>query len=150
MINIICGFPGIGKSTLVAQGRTGFKFSDSDSSRFSKYPSFPLNYTAYILTEVLNDRTVLASTHQQVRARLHQLGVGFLIVLPEPGPESKIAYMQRYRDRGSPQPFLDLMDREFEEFVAQCMLDPAPKHFLAPDRYLGDDWMWVQEKLLKA
>lgn len=116
MTKIISGFPGIGKSYLTQT--SDLVVSDSDSSKFDKQ-YFPENYIDHIslITKAGNYDYVLVSSHKEVRELLAKDHKYFLVY---PDASLKEEYMERYRRRGSPQPFLDLMDKNFENFVAEC------------------------------
>lgn len=116
MPQVICGFPGVGKSTLF-RNRGDQKILDSDSSTFDK-AEFPQNYIAHIREKIAEGYTILASTHDVVRAALVENGIPFAIVYP--ALNCKDEYLQRYRDRGSPQGFVDLMDAKWVDFVNGC------------------------------
>jgi hypothetical protein len=116
MPNVICGFPGVGKSTLF-RNRGDLKILDSDSSTFDK-AEFPQNYIAHIKEKIAEGYIILASTHDVVRNALVENNIPFGIVYP--ALNCKEEYLQRYRDRGSPQAFIDLMDAKWVDFVNGC------------------------------
>lgn len=113
---VICGFPGVGKSTLFKKLKnSGFPILDSDSSTFDK-ANFPANYITHIKQALEEGFWVLCSTHTAVRAALAEAGISYALAAPT-DRYLKDEYMQRYRERGSPEAFLKLMDEKFEEFV---------------------------------
>lgn len=132
---VISGFPGIGKSTIV-KSKEG-DFLDSDSSTFPK-DAFPENYLNYIEDKVKNTNSVmLASSHQEVRQGLVDRGIDFTLIYP--ARELKDEYMQRYAERGSPQPFLDLMDSKWDEFIDGCEQQKGcNKIVLSEGQFLAD------------
>lgn len=116
MTKVISGFPGVGKSTLFASGA---KCSDSDSSKFDK-AHFPGNYIEHIKGLLAKGELdyIFVSSHDNVRAALVSEGIEFTLVYPN--ISLKEEYLKRYAERGSPQPFLDLMERSWGNFVLGC------------------------------
>jgi hypothetical protein len=112
---IICGFPGVGKSTLFANSQG--KITDSDSSKFDK-SQFPQNYINHINQKLDEGYTVLCSTHKIVRDALVANGMDFVLVYP--ALNCRDEYIDRYINRGSPQPFIDMMKEKWVDFVVEC------------------------------
>lgn len=114
---IISGFPGIGKSWL--KTNSNLRVSDSDSSQWSK-DGFPANYLAHIQALYLAGNTdiILVSSHDAVRQGLVDLGLTYILVYPS--IDCKQEYLKRYADRGSPQAFIDMMDKNWESFIEGC------------------------------
>jgi hypothetical protein len=133
---IISGFPGIGKSTLFSAGNlpNGLKISDSDSSKFDK-AQFPQNYIDHLKS--LDADVVLVSSHKEVRQALVANNMPFFLVYPN--ANLKDEYMERYRNRGSPESFLALMQANFVSFVTECMKQPdCMKYELSSNTFLID------------
>lgn len=114
---LISGFPGIGKSTLVKSLPYA---SDSDSSKHPK-EGFPANYIDHVRTLIGKWRPIMISSHQEVRDALAEAGLPCTIVVP--ALHLKDAYMERYKGRGSPEPFLNLMNAQWDNFVNSCLND---------------------------
>lgn len=121
---VICGFPGVGKSSLF-RNRGDSKIVDSDSSTFDK-AEFPANYIAHIREKLAEGYTVLCSTHAEVRAALVQAGIPFALVYPK--LDCRDEYMQRYTERGSPDAFIGMMFKNWEKFVQGCADQAGCKH----------------------
>ena len=140
---IISGFPGVGKSTFcqMLQARQGTKRTtvhDSDSSTFDK-TAFPANYLDHIKKAAPVYDYVLVSSHQAVREGMMRMNLPFLLVYPS--IDQKSEYWMRYAERGSPQAFMDLMDREWDNFIQSCeeTADLFVRHIvLKPGQYLSD------------
>lgn len=132
---VIAGFPGIGKSTLFKQG---VKCIDSDSSKFNK-SDFPANYIEYI-KEKLKDESldyIFVSTHASVRHALVAAKIPYILVYPK--ITLKQEYLQRYRDRGSPEAFIELMDRSWNDFIVDCASQHGCERvILTEGQYLSD------------
>lgn len=135
-MKIISGFPGIGKSSLYNQAPE--RIADSDSSQFDK-SEFPDNYIVHIrslLEEGVKDY-ILVSSHFEVRDELEERGFPFFLVYPERGLKEE--YLQRYRDRKSPQAFVDMMDANWDKFITGCEDQEGCEHIvLKSGQYLAD------------
>lgn len=114
--NVVCGFPGVGKSTAFNSEKK-YKVSDSDSSLFDK-SQFPSNYIQHIKQQQEIMDFVMVSTHKVVRDALILEEIPFYLVYPT--YSLKDVFIQRYIDRGSPEPFIQLMKDNFERFVDEC------------------------------
>lgn len=133
--NVFSGFPGVGKST-VFRNADGLVVADSDSSTFDK-KEFPDNYLMHIQETRPKVDVLLVSSHNVVRDELEERGIPFHLVYPT--VDQKEDYMNRYRQRGSPQPFLDLMDQNWEKFIGECAQQIGCTHVvLKPGQFLGD------------
>lgn len=121
MTKIIAGFPGVGKSyaynKLSEMGRVVY---DSDSSTFDK-ADFPRNYIEHIKTILEEGKAdyIFVSTHREVREALIKECIPFNIVYPNDDPETKEIYLNRYRERGSPEPFINVLDANFEGWIGE-------------------------------
>ena len=138
------GFPCVGKTYATHhEEELGSKIVDSDSNFYHwlrncdgslvydengvkiPHPEWPMNYVniikmlAYeIEPETERPDWILLSTHDEVMKSL-------LTTLPEdaicfamyPAKDMKDEFMQLYKDRGSPQSFIDLMDEKWDEFI---------------------------------
>lgn len=113
---IIAAFPGCGKSYFFENNK-GFTVCDSDSSTFDKQ-YFPQNYIESIKEKKDKFDFLLVSSHKVVRDALMENGLDFILVYPD--ISLKDEFMQRYRDRGSPQSFIALLDKNFETWVQEC------------------------------
>lgn len=141
-VHVVAGFPGVGKSTVTNTGK--YITHDSDSSKFDK-KHFPGNYINHIQKLISiyeadgEDKSVFifVSTHETVRKALDLHGIKYTLVYPD--ESSKSEYLQRYKDRKSPQAFIDLLDKHFVEWVGQCAHQTAFRKFrLLPGQYLSD------------
>lgn len=133
---VICGFPGVGKTTLFNELKDrDIKIVDSDSSKFDK-ANFPANYIEHIKEKLAEGYYILCSTHSVVRQALANADIVYLLVIPA-SADQKPEYMARYQERGSPQPFLDLMEAKWDEFMFDVWNDENSIIFpLWPGQYL--------------
>lgn len=123
---VISGFPGVGKSTAFKSLKEhGIKVLDSDSSTFDK-AHFPDNYLKHIEDRLNEGYVLLISSHEEVRKGLEKRGIDYTLVYPE--AEAKEEYLQRYRERGSPDAFVEMMDKKWEEFIMSCEESGAKTH----------------------
>jgi hypothetical protein len=113
-IRVFSVFPGVGKTHFYNQNKENTR--DSDSSTFDK-SEFPQNYIAHI-KELLEDESIehiLVSSHKVVRDALVEAGINFVLIKPQ--HNLKQEYLRRYAQRNSPQTFIDLLDRMWDEWL---------------------------------
>jgi hypothetical protein len=117
---IISGFAGIGKSTVNQN-----KSYDCESSFFSKSSEFPANYINYIKSILSDYDYIFISCHDKVRKSLQENEINYTIIYPS--IQLKQEYLQRYKQRGSPESFIDLMSQKWEIFIDQIEQETFPK-----------------------
>lgn len=139
-LSVIAAFPATGKSYLAQ--RYG-RYADSDSSQFSwsepgvRHPLWPSNYLGYIDTQIGAGRTVLCSTHQEVRDALVRARIPFLLIYP--AVELRSEYLKRMRSRGSGQRLLDFIGDHWDELIESCHQQEGCEHVvLDQGEYLSD------------
>ena len=103
---IICGFAGIGKSTLA---RKYPNVVDLESTPFEKDWS---RYAKVARHMAKNGYTVLVSCHKELREELH---VGYWLAIPR--NLDRIVYIQRYKDRGNDEGSVTMMNQNWEKFL---------------------------------
>lgn len=93
---------------------------DSDSSTYDK-SAFPDNYLNDITT--IYDRypyvVMCLSTHAGVLSGLQHKGYPHTVVIPD--RTLKTEYLERYRERRSPEAFITLIDQQWDNFLTQCV-----------------------------
>jgi hypothetical protein len=122
---IICGFPGVGKSYAMKldDPYNCFFMKDSDSSTFDK-SDFPRNYIESIKKEIGDAEDtytrviILASSHKVVREELVKEGIHFTLVYPN--IKLRGEYIQRYTNRNSPEAFLKLLFDNWNAWITEC------------------------------
>ncbi len=133
-MHILSAFPGCGKSHLFATP-SKLLISDSDSSQFDK-TEFPYNYVDHIQEKHLVNDLCLVSSHAEVRAEMKQRNLRYTLVYPARSCKSE--YLARYARRGSPAAFIEMMDKQWDNFLDSCEADGAPSIVLEPGQYLSD------------
>lgn len=147
---IISGFPGIGKSHFYRKNKKEGKIVlDSDSSKFSwikdengnntkeRDPNFPNNYIKYIKENIGKADIILVSSHKNVRDALVENDIPFTLVYPH--REIKEEYLQRYKDRGSDGPFVELLNNNWDNFINELEeQEGCDKIELEEGKYLSD------------
>lgn len=121
---LISGFPGIGKSYLVNNLPEGV-CSDSDSSQFNK-KDFPHNYIKHIKSLMGKVDIILISSHEEVRKALVSNKMEFILVYPK--RELKGDYLNRYKERGSPEAFINLLDNKWDEWMDELESQKGCRH----------------------
>jgi hypothetical protein len=137
MKQVYSGFPGIGKSTVYNDRDSyGVTILDSDSSTFDK-TQFPGNYIQHIKEQTALGNVILCSSHDVVRNALLENGIPFHLVFP--AQECKMEYLQRYVDRGSPAAFVDMMYKNWDQFIDGCMSQVGcSQTILQPGQFMCD------------
>ena len=107
---IISGFPGVGKSFL---GKNNDDFIDLDSSRYAGEDKWQ-RYKERIEDALGIYKYIFVSSHQETRDILNELGFKYYVVYPD--KNLKEEYLKRYKERGSKEDFIDLMDNNFESY----------------------------------
>lgn len=116
----------------------GIPVFDSDSSKFDK-AAFPGNYISHIqnVLNTFDDVVILVSSHDNVREAMREAGIEYHLVYPQ--LELKGEYIERYKGRGSPDAFVNMMDEKWVDFIESCENDPTPhKHALGEGEFLVD------------
>lgn len=131
---IVCGFPGIGKTTVV---QNNDKVIDLDSFAYSRIQTFPLNYIKAIIdADNAGYEYILISTHGSVRKLLQTLGMKYTNVYPEVDLSEE--YIKRYRERGSSESFINYLEENWDDFIFELQYDESDYIELEPDQFLSD------------
>lgn len=124
---IISAFPGVGKTHYYLQ-HLGSSL-DSDSSMFSwredtdgntiRNPDFPRNYIEHIKSNIGKFEYIFVSSHKEVRDALLENCLFFYLIYP--GMNRREEFLKRYVDRGSPEPFVKLIDKNWGKWITECL-----------------------------
>jgi hypothetical protein len=141
---IIAGFPGVGKSHCVKECPD--KMLDLDSSSFSwvmnsngektRNPDFPENYIDAIEKASHDYKVIFVSTHEDVVKGLSGRRIGFIVVHPD--ISLKEEYLQRYRDRKSPQNFIDLLDANWDTWINDFERSGVRRYILSSGQHVSN------------
>ena len=112
---LISAFPGVGK-TYLKDNFKNLEIIDSDSSTFDK-ENFPQNYIQHIKNNMGKVDIILISSHEAVRKALVEEGLLFIQVYPD--SKIKDEYIQRYRERGSNEEFIKILDENWDTWIEQ-------------------------------
>lgn len=129
---VVAAFPGCGKTTMSSNCP---EICDLDSSFFDK-SQFPGNYIDAI-KEKEEVGAVFVSSHKLVRDALTENGINFWLIYP--AQDRKAEFLQRYRDRGSPEKFIELMDANWDAWISECKAQPAACRIEIPEGYFLED-----------
>lgn len=140
---VIAAFPGTGKSYCVKN--EGDKFNgilDSDSSNFSwvkdsngnntteRNPDFPNNYIKHIKENIGKVEVIFVSSHKEVREALEREGIEYVLVYPN--VFQKDDYIKRYKNRGSSDKFIRLLEANWDEWINECRTEEYPVRIELP------------------
>lgn len=132
---LISAFPGVGKSYLKENSSLSIK--DSDSSKFDK-SDFPANYIRHIKENMGKCDIILISSHDIVRKALVEEDLSFFLVYPDKSLKNE--YIERYKQRGSDENFVKLLDEKWNEWIndMENQEGKCQKIVLSSDEYLSD------------
>ena len=134
LTKIYVGFPAVGKSHFYKYSK--LKVLDSDSSKFDK-DYFPENYIKYIKNNIGKVDIILISSHDIVRDALVEEGIEFNLVYPN--ITLKNEYIQRFKDRGSNETFIKLINENWNDWITQLQNQNGCKKIeLIKGQYLSD------------
>lgn len=117
---LVAAFPGTGKSYYCSNGNLSQYVHekwciDSDSSKFDK-ANFPANYIEHIKKKLSEGYArIFISSHKEVRDALVANGLKFTLIYPK--ENLKEEYLERYRQRGNNQKFIDLIDKNWSKWL---------------------------------
>ncbi|MGR3177792.1 MAG: hypothetical protein ACUZ8E_07020 [Candidatus Anammoxibacter sp.] len=131
---LISAFPGTGKTYYFNHGNK--IIIDSDSSTFDK-SDFPANYIRHIKDNLNKAEVILISSHKEVRDALVANKLEFTLVFPE--DQLMYEYLQRFKDRGSPQAFIDLVQKNWYDWISELeSQEGCERIYLGKGEYLID------------
>lgn len=141
MTTVLSAFPGTGKTFLAAN--TSDVVLDSDSSSYSwiskgvRHPDFPANYISHIQENLGKANLILVSSHLEVRSALVAACIPFVLMYPE--RHLKPEYLLRYKQRGSSEAFIVLVDTMWNSWIDELESQPSCVHVVLKDgQYVSD------------
>ena len=149
---IICGFPGIGKTTCRYKYNNpnvldmescpySWIFDSFDSNeRPKRNPEFPKNYidSLELFANKGGYEYIFVSCHEEVREEMRNRGIKYIIVCPKNTPEIKNEYCKRYLKRGSDIDLINKVYQDWDHMIESIENDPSPKIWLDCGEYLAD------------
>lgn len=150
---IISAFPGTGK-TFYHKNHPETTL-DSDSSFFSwwyddkgnkvldengnqiRNPYFPQNYIKHIISNIGKYEYIFVSSHKEVREALVNNCLLFYLIYPD--YNDKNDYIERYKERGSSDDFIKLVESNWDNWIEEldwqddCVLFKLPKNTTITD-----------------
>jgi hypothetical protein len=139
---VVCGFPGIGKTTSTKEYKNFWEMCDLDSSEFYGLTDWPLNYINKIkdLSEEGNEYEIIfISTHKEVRTALRLDSIPYCIALPNKFGKEK--YIEYYRNKKSSNEFIEKISESWDILIDDLINDnPCIPHlFFGNNSYLDYD-----------
>lgn len=135
---IICGFPGVGKSSWAKKEMAeNAHLLDLDYTDLKE--SWPYKYIAHLVNYQKNKRWpyLLSSSHKEVREGLVEYDMPFACVYPS--KDQKQEYLERYKNRGSSEEFIKLLDEKWDEWITSMEEQKCCLHIvLRPGQFLSD------------
>jgi len=123
---LVAAFPGTGKTYYGSYYMPQGFATDSDSSKFDK-ANFPANYIEHIKKCIKEGYArIFISSHKDVRDALVANELEFTLVYPK--ESLKDEYLERYKQRGSPQGFIDLIDKNWSNWLSECRSQKGCNH----------------------
>lgn len=143
---IVCGFPGVGKTTAEAKSRcvedlesSGFQFLfDPETGPTDiRVPEWVPKYVDFIeqRAEVFAG-CLLVSCHKEVREELRRRGIPFVVVVPEHA--AKDEYMARYLKRGNSALFIAKIYDNWNRWLVEIDQEPEPVIHLGVNQNIID------------
>ena len=133
---VVSGFPGVGKSYYVNRGEgsdympQGFAI-DSDSSTFDKN-DFPKNYIKHIKSNIGKVKIIFVSSHKEVRDALVEAKIFFTLAYPY--ENLKDEYIERYKERGSDDGFINFISDNWGKFMLDLRYQKGCKHLVLKEK----------------
>lgn len=126
----------MGKSYVTKNNTSDWKITDSDSSKFSwivdpvtgektRNPNFIKDYMSHIWGCTVEFDIIFVSTHKEVRKALLDSAGNFPFFIAYPKREAKDFYLECYKQRGSNDAFIKLMNDHWDEFIDEIEEDIA-------------------------
>jgi hypothetical protein len=133
---VVSGFPGVGKSYYVNQGEGSDympqRFAiDSDSSTFDK-SNFPRNYIEHIKGNIGKVKIIFVSSHKEVRDALVEAKIDFTLAYPY--VNLKDEYIERYKQRGSDDGFINFISDNWDKFILDLIHQKGCKHLVLKEK----------------
>jgi group I intron endonuclease len=133
---LLSAFPGTGKTHFYEASDK--LVLDSDSSKFDK-KYFPENYIQYIKDNTSRADVICISSHKEVRDSLTASGLHFKLVYPD--RSLKEHYLSRYKQRGSPSEFIELVESNWDNWMDEMENQVGCEHIVLQENQFVSDVM---------
>lgn len=120
---------------------------DSDSSNFSwvidnnkkiRNPEFPNNYITHIKENIGKYKYIFVSSHKEVRDLLCDNNIEFYLFIPD--ISRKDEFLTRYKNRGSDENFINLLNNNWENWINEVINEDGNYHkHISNGGFLSDD-----------
>ena len=124
---IICGFAGIGKTTVA---HNVVNVVDLESTPFEKDWQRYVKVARHMAD---NGYIVLVSCHKELREEFYRQGIAYTLALPS--KDKKECHIKRYEDRGNTDGFIQLLSNNWDSFLSVL---PHEKDILIVYDYLAN------------
>lgn len=142
-MKVVAAFPATGKTYLAE--RYPNDIVDCESSNYSwereppevrvRHREWPDNYIEHIQTLKSSGKTVLVSTHVEVRFALASAGIPCLLVYPR--ADLRAEYLERMRARGSPPGLIEKIENSWMSMMVSLQSQEGCVHVvLGPGEFL--------------
>ena len=149
---IICGFPGVGKSSASQMCRdvadiesTAFHWptdweniNEPEKMRHEENPNWVSDYVDHIadMASRCGYRYCLVSCHDKVRGEMDIRGIPYIVVAPS--KDLKDEYLARYLKRGDSVNFIDQINAHWDEWLSVIDESGATVIHLKQGQYIAD------------
>lgn len=147
---IICGFPGVGKTSVesIAIKKKNYEFYDLESTSFRWIvstenervlnPNFPGCYVDSIEASAskYGHKYTMVSSHKEVRDEMKMRGLRYVIIVPERNLIDE--YLLRYIARGNDIELIEQVYYHWYEWLNDIENDGAPVIHLKSGQFLAD------------
>lgn len=136
MCKIICGFPGIGKTTFYENNKHKLKIKDLDYCLYPLYSSSE-DKINFIKQNYSNYDYILVSCRHDLICGLNIKNIEYLLVIPDHA--IKTEYIKRYSERGSHKDFINDLYNNFKLYIDLAVENSKSKTIiLKSGQYLED------------
>lgn len=147
---VISAFPGTGKTYFCKRNKEAI---DLDSNTYTsghtadgkvRNPDFPNNYLSAIEAQLGQHPLVLISPHIEVTTALLKKNIKVTFIYPD--RKLKSEYIERFRQRGSSEAFIRLLDKYWDDFFDQLEQQKGCEHVILERGQYISDVLWESDE----